>query len=70
VILNKDADRDLQLTIDLGPAHTVAELETLRAPAIDARVAQIAREASHGGLKRGRLEVAVPHASGMRITAR
>ena len=69
VILNKDADRDLQLTIDLGPAHTVAELETLRAPAIDARVAQIAREASQGGLKRGRLEVTVPHASGMRITA-
>ena len=69
VILNKDADQDLQLTIDLGPARTVAELETLRAPAIDARVAQIAREASHGGLKRGRLEVTVPHASGMRITA-
>jgi hypothetical protein len=70
VILNKDADRDLELTIDLGPAHTVAELETLRAPAMDAREAQITREASHDALKRGRLEVTVPHASGMRITAR
>lgn len=69
-ILNKDADRDLQLTIDLGAARSVEELETLRAPAMDAREAQITREASHGALKRGRLEVTVPHASGMRITAR
>src|SRR5579872_1032944 len=67
VILNKDAERDVELTIDFGSARGDVEIETLRAPALDAREANITREPKHGALQRGRIEVTVPHASGMRI---
>lgn len=71
VILNKDADRDLELTLDFGSGHAGAvELETFRAPSLDAREAHIAHEAKHGALKQGKYEVTVPHASGMRVTVR
>jgi hypothetical protein len=70
LILNKDAERDLELTVDFGASRSTAEVETLRAPAIDAREARIARESNQGAMKRGRFAVTVPHASGMRITAR
>jgi hypothetical protein len=68
VILNKDAERDLELVLDFGPASGAVEMETLKAPAPDAREAHIAREAKHGALKRGKYKVNVPHGSGMRVT--
>jgi hypothetical protein len=67
VILNKDAERDLELTLDFGSGGAV-ETETLKAPALDAREAHIAREAKHGVLKQGKCAVSVPHGSGMRVT--
>ncbi len=71
VILNKDAERDLELTLDFGASRGgVVETETLRAPALDARGAHITRDAKRGALKRGRHEVIVPHASGLRVTVR
>ncbi len=71
VILNKDAERDLELTLDFGSGKSGAvEIETLKAPALDAREAHIAREARHGALKQGKYAVTVPHASGMRVTVR
>jgi len=71
VILNKDAERDLELTLDFGSRRGGAiEIETLHAPALDAREAHIAREASHGTLKQGKYAASVPHASGMRVTVR
>jgi hypothetical protein len=71
VILNKDADRDLALTLDFGTGRSGGvEIETLRAPAIDAREAHILRDAKHGALKQGRYAVIVPHASGTRVTVR
>lgn len=70
VILNKDAERDLDLTVDFGAARGAVEVETLHAPALDAREAHITREPKHAGLQRGKVTVTVPHASGMRITVR
>lgn len=69
VILNKDATRDLDLTLDFGRGKGGAvETETLHAPEIDAREAHITREPQPGALKQGKLAVTVPHASGMRVT--
>ena len=71
VILNKDAERDLELTLDFGAARRDAlETETLHAPGLDARETYITREANPGALKRGGHAVMVPHASGMRLTVR
>jgi len=71
VILNKDAERDLRLTFDFGAGRNGGvEIETLRAPAIDAREAHITRDAKHGALKQGRYTVIVPHTSGMRVAVR
>lgn len=70
VILNKDAERDLDLTVAFGATRGVVEIETLRAPALDAREAHITRAPTHGVLKQGQYAVTVPHASGMRLTVR
>lgn len=71
VALNKDAVRDLELTLDFGAGRSSAvEMERLHAPALDAREAQITREPNPGRLKDGRHAVAVPHASGVRVTVR
>ncbi len=70
-ILNKDAARDLDLTLDFGAGKGgIAEAETLYAPALDAREAHIGAEPRHGALKQGRFAVTVPHALGMRVTVR
>jgi hypothetical protein len=71
VILNKDAERDLELTLDFGPGRSGAvETATLHAPALDSREAHITRESKRASLKRGRYAVTVPHASGLRVTVR
>ncbi|MFZ0395765.1 MAG: hypothetical protein WCF17_06260 [Terracidiphilus sp.] len=69
VILNKDAERDLDLTLDFGSSRSgKVETETLNAPALDAREAHITREAKRGALKQGKYAVTVAHGSGMRVT--
>ncbi len=71
VILNKDAARDLDLTLDFGAGKRgTVETETLHAPEMEAREAYITRAPKHGSLQQGRFTVAVPHASGMRVTVR
>ena len=55
VILSKDAERDLELTLDFGESRGGAvETATLRAPALDAREAHITRETKRAVLKQGR----------------
>jgi hypothetical protein len=71
VVINKDQEHDLELTLDFGAdRRSAVEIETLHAPALDAREASITREPSLGALQHGRHAVLVPHASGMRVTAR
>jgi hypothetical protein len=68
IILNKDADKDLELTLNFGNGKSGAvALETLHAPAIDSREAHIS-PGSADKLKGGNYTVAVKKASGMRIT--
>ncbi|HLY41643.1 MAG TPA: hypothetical protein VKR52_10530 [Terracidiphilus sp.] len=68
IILNKDADKDLDLTLDFGNQSGEVEIETLHAPAIDSREAQITRSGKHGRAKDGKFSIQVPHATGMRVT--
>jgi hypothetical protein len=71
VVLNKDPEHDLELTLDFGADRGRAvEMEALRAPALDAREAQISRERNLSTLQHGRHAALVPHASGMRVTVR
>jgi hypothetical protein len=69
IILNKDAEKDLELSLDFGSgARGKVEIETLHAPALESREAHMMRSSAHGVLKQGRYSVAVPHASGLRLT--
>jgi hypothetical protein len=69
IILNKDAEKDLDLSLDFGSgASGKVEIETLHAPALDSREAHITPSATHGDLKGGKNSVRVPHASGLRMT--
>ncbi len=68
VILNKDATKNLHLTLDFGTGKTGAvEKETLHAPALDSREAHITQPAAAGALKNGRYRLTVPHGSGIRL---
>ncbi len=70
IILNKDADRDLDLTLNFGgrKAGAVA-VETLHAPALDSREAHIT-PAAKGKLNGGNYGLTVRKASGVRITVK
>jgi hypothetical protein len=69
IVLNKDADRDLSLTIDFGGSGSGGvEAERLEAPALDSREAHISRPSALGSMRKGKCAVTVPHASGIRVT--
>lgn len=70
IILNKDAEKDLELKVDFrsGGAKGTVEVETLHAPTLDSREAQITKSEKNESLKGGACSVAVPHATGMRLT--
>lgn len=68
IILNKDLDKDLVVSISFANGTgSGAEVETLLAPSIDSREARITSP-TRSTLSNGRLEVTVPHASGVRVT--
>ncbi len=68
IVLNKDASRDLELTLDFGSGKTGSvRVETLHASALDSREAQISPAAPTGTLKQGKVHVTLPHASGVRL---
>jgi hypothetical protein len=73
IVLNKDAEKDLDLTLDFGGGgrveHGAVEIETLRAPALDSREAHIERSPAQGHVKKGKYTLTVPRASGVRVTA-
>jgi hypothetical protein len=68
IVLNKDAAKDLDLTLDFGAASGKVEIETLHAPALDSREAHIEPSGKTGHLRHGQFKVTVPHASGVRVT--
>jgi hypothetical protein len=69
VVLNKDAEQDLELHLDFGTQRTGAvQTETLHAPALDSREAHITRSPKSGHLQDGKYSVTVPHATGVCVT--
>ena len=69
IILNKDADKDVEVGIDFGQgAQGQFEIERLQAPALDSREAHITKSEKADSLQHGRCSVAVPRASGARVT--
>jgi len=69
IFLNKDAAADLEVELDFGrDASGVVETETLHAPALDSREAQITTSTKTDSLKQGKYSVTVPHATGLRLT--
>jgi hypothetical protein len=69
IVLNKDAEKDLDVTLDFGDGRSgKVEIETLHAPALDSREAHISPSSTHGRLKQGKYAVTVPRASGLRLT--
>ncbi len=67
IVLNKDLARDLELVLNFGRDGKV-EVETLQAPAIDSREAQITNTAIARLKENEPYHVTVPHASGVRVT--
>ncbi|HEY1766145.1 MAG TPA: hypothetical protein VGG26_00730 [Terracidiphilus sp.] len=69
IVLNKDAEKDLDLVLDFGSGSAGSvEIETLHAPALDSRETHLTPAAKRGLLKQGKYTVAVPRASGLRLT--
>ncbi len=69
VILNKDAARDLVVTLDLGTGRTGAvETEGLHAPSLDSREAHIMRSEKARRFQNGQFAAIVPRATGLRLS--
>jgi len=69
IVINKDAEKDLELTLDFGAGKSGSvATESLSAPALDSRLARIAASSKPAALKQGKVTVSVPRASGLRLT--
>jgi hypothetical protein len=71
IILNKDAEQNVEVSLDFGTRKIAAvETRTLHAPALDSREAYITQSAELGRLEGGKYTVTVPHATGVCLTVR
>ena len=71
IILNKDAEQNVEVSLDFGTGRTEAvETKTLHAPALDSREAHITRSPEPGRLQDGKYTVTVPHATGVYLALR
>ena len=71
IILNKDPEQDLEVSLDFGAGRTgVVDIKTLHAPALDSREAHITESPEPGRLQNGKYTVTVPHATGVCLTLR
>jgi hypothetical protein len=68
IVLNKDAEKDLDLTLDFGGRRGKVQTEALHAPGLVSRETAITRPSFLTALKGGKYNATVPHASGMRLT--
>jgi len=69
ILLNKDAEQDIEVSLDLGTGRTgEVETETLHATALDSREANITRSLKLGRLEDGKYTMTVPHATGIYLT--
>ena len=71
IILNKDAVADIDVELDFCPGvNGTVETETLHAPALDSREAQITKLTMADSLRQGKCSFIVPHATGLRLALR
>lgn len=68
ILLNKDLEKDAEITLHFAGKGSKLETETLHAPAMDSREAHITRLAQIEHLKGGKHTVKLPHGSGLRVT--
>ena len=69
IVLNKDAEKDLDLALDFGSRSGRLELTALNASALGSREAHIApSQAPAPRLRGGKCTITVPRSSGMRLT--
>jgi len=69
IILNKDEVAVLEVELEFGNVISGAvKTETLHAPALDSREAQITTTNKTDSLRQGKCSVIVPHATGIRVT--
>jgi hypothetical protein len=68
IVLNKEAEKDLSLSLDFGDRKIAkVEAETLTAPTLDSREAHIGRSTESARIEKGKIRVAIRRASGARI---
>ncbi len=68
IILNKDLEKDLSLTLDFGKAYTgTLDVETLEAPSIDSREVRITQASKNRLAAVHHFDLTIPHASGLRV---
>jgi hypothetical protein len=71
ILLNKDLERDLEATLNFGSGKSgIVEVETLHAPSITSRDAQITSSGSAGNLRDGIYQITVRKASGVHLTVK
>ena len=71
IVLNKDAERDLEISLDFGKQRTgTVETTTLHAPSLESREAHISTGAKPALAANGKYALSVPHATGICVTAR
>lgn len=69
IILNKDDARDVEVELDFGrDISGTVDSETLHAPALDSRDANITPSPKSASLKQGKCVVTVPRGTGLRAT--
>jgi hypothetical protein len=69
IILNKDAERNLEVSLDFGTRKSgMVKTKTLHARALDSREAHITQSPEPGHLQEGKYTVTVPHATGVCLT--
>jgi hypothetical protein len=69
IILNKDSDQNVQVTLDFGTGRTgTVETKTLHAPALDSRDAHITPSPESSHLQDGKYSVTIAPATGTCLT--
>jgi hypothetical protein len=68
IVLNKDAEKDLDLTFDFGSRSGAVNTETMHAPALESRETHIERSAVAARLRGGKHTLTVPRATAKRLT--